>query len=300
MTERFPIRLFEGTTNFVKFLRFHPCADPMPILVETFFPCALRMAIDLYIWDYDDVAREVYSRYPRAQGAMPVSRKTRHSFKKKTDKGPMARRQIKAVPFSHLPKVQNFTKFLFEITAPIEKVGFMMLFYNSVDNFFYNWTTLLVRRGYCELPALTGPLQLKGNPGSQFASNSGNPVSLPIVIQNRAAWAHSATAAVLPPGTYVAVFTAEVRRPVAGVTLGVQAMLREGSFPIAVSTERGAPVDVGADQWTVVSVSKTFGSPSFLLNEIWWEMGLEIGLSALLDIQNAQVTIWQEYTEISY
>lgn len=300
MSGYFPTRLFEGQINFIKFLKFHPCADPMPILVETFFPAALKMAIDLYIWDYDDVAREVYSGYERKPDGKPFSRKTRHSFKKKGDKGPMSRRQIKAVEFSARPKVQAFTKFLFEITAPIEKVGLMMLFYNSVDQFFYNWTTLLVRRGYCELPALTGPLQLVGPAGSVVATNSGNPISLPTVLVNRASWSHSATAASLPPGTYVAIFQCEVRRPVAGITLGVQLILREGTYPIAVATERSDPVDVGPDEWVPLMVSKTFGSPTFVLNNVWWEIGLEIGLSALLDMRNPSITIWQNYEEISY
>jgi len=300
MSGYFPTRLFESQINFVKFLQFHPCADPMPILVETFFPCALRLAIDLYLYDVEDVAREVMRGYPKGGVGKPAARTLRHSFKKGDDKKPMARRQVKAVEFSHRPAVQQFTKFLFNITDPIEKVGFAMLFYNSVDQFFYNWTTLLVRRGYCELPALTGPLQLKGNPGSQFASNSGLPVSLPIELVNRAGWAHGATAAVLPPGTYVAIFQCQLRRPTPGVTLGVRLALKEGSYPVAVATEYGASVDVGADTWTTLMVSKTFGSPSFLLNEIWWECTLEIGLSALFDIQEASITIWQEYTEISY
>jgi len=300
MSGYFPTRLFEGQVNFVKFLQFHPCADPMPILVETFFPCALRLAIDLYLYDVEDVAREVMRQYPKGGVGKPATRGLRHSFKKQRDTKVMARRQVKAVPFSHRPAVQQFTKFLFNITDPIEKLGFAMLFYNSVDQFFYNWTTLLVRRGYCELPALTGPLQLRGNDGTQFASNSGLPVSLPNVLVNRAGWAHSATAAVLPPGTYVAVFQCELRRPTPGITFGARIQLSEGSYPIAVATEYSPPQDVGADEWVTFMVSKTVGSPSFLLNEVWWECGLEIGLSALFDIRNASICIWQEYTEISY
>ena len=89
MSGYFPTRLFEGQINFVKFLQFHPCADPMPILVETFFPCALRLAIDLYLYDAEDVAREVMRGYPKGGVGKPAARGLRHSFKKGDKDKPM-------------------------------------------------------------------------------------------------------------------------------------------------------------------------------------------------------------------
>jgi len=300
MTRVKPIRLFGGPVNFIKFLKFHPCADPMPILVETFFPAALRMAIDLYLYDFDDVAREVMRRYPMGGVGATARRGLRHSFKKTQDKKVMARRQVKAVPFSHLPKVQAFTKFFFMITEPIEKVGLAMLFYNAVDNFYYNWTSLLIRRGYCELPALTGPLQLRANDSTLVATQSGNPLGMPIEIINRAGWSHSAFSASLPPGSYVAVFSLEVKRPTAGVTPGIQLILRQGSYPIHVDTYAGDYADVGNDDWVSLVVQTPFGSPTFFANEIWWEVRSLVAISATLEYRNANITIWQDYEEISY
>lgn len=300
MSGYFPTRLFEGQVNFVKFLKFHPCADPMPILVETFFPCALRMAIDLYLFDVFDVAREVARDYPKSGKGAPARRGLRHSTKKRKDKKVMSRRIVKAVPFSHLPRVQLFTKTLFMLTDPIEKVGLMMLFYHSVDQFFYNWQSLLVRRGYCELPALTGPLQLRGNNGSQVASTGGNPISLPIIIQNRAGWSHSATAASMPPGTYVCIMQCRLRRPTPGTTPGIRLTLKEGGFPIAIHKYDGDLNNIGSDEFTTIMATATFGSPTFLLNEIWWELESTVAPFAVFDIEDAMCTIWQEYTEISY
>jgi len=300
MTQRFPIRLFGGPVNFIKFLKFHPCADPMPILVETFFPAALRMAIDLYLWDYDDVSREVMRRYPMAGIGATARRGTRHSFKKTQDKKVMARRQVKAVPFSHLPRVQQLTKFLFVITEPLERIGFVFMFYNAVDNFYYNWTSLLIRRGYCELPALTGPLQLRANDSTILANQNGAPLGMPIELVNRAGWSHSAFSASLPPGSYVAVFQLEVRRPSPGYTPDIQLVLRQGSFPITLDTYEGNFAPVGGDDWVSLVVQTPFGSPTFFANDIWWEVRSRVAVSALLEYRNAMVTIWQDYEEISY
>jgi len=295
-----PIRLFGGPVNFIKFLKFHPCADPMPILVETFFPAALRMAIDLYLLDYDDVAREVLRTYPQGGVGVKARRGLRHSFKKTEGKKVMARRQVKAVPFSHLPRVQQLTKFLFMITDPIEKIGFAIMFYNAVDNFYYNWTSLLIRRGYCELPALTGPLQLRANDSTILANESGAPLGMPIEIVNRAGWSHSAFSASLPPGSYVAVFTLDLKRTAPGYTPPVQLIIRQGASPIAVATYEGDAQPVGYDDWVSLSVSTPFGSPTFFANDIWWEVRTTISISALFDYRNASITIWQDYEEISY
>jgi len=300
MTQQYPIRLFEGQVNFVKFLKFHPCADPMPILVETFFPCLLRMAIDLYLWDAEDVAREVLRGYPKGGTGATARRGLRHSYKKQKDGKNVSRRQVKAVEFSHRPWVQQVSKYLFLVTEPLERIGFAMLFYNSVDNFFQNWTTLLVRRGYCELPALTGPLQLTAAAGPQIASAGGNPVSLHIEIQNRASWAYSATAVVLPPGTYTAIFQIDLKLSSPGTTEAIRLTLTEGTYPVGVHKEEGAASPISYDQYTTIMVSKVFGSPSFLLNEMWWEIETVGYPLALLQQRNAMITIWQNYEEISY
>lgn len=298
MTE-FPIRLFEGQANFIKTLRFHPCAEPFPILIETFFPCALQLAIDLYMLDSMDMLRERFRSYPQKGIAPNFRRARRHSFKKQGKAGPLSRKQVKAVPFVAKPLVASFTKWLLLVTDPLEKIGFAMLFYNSVDQFFMNWSSLLIRRGYCELPALTGPLSLLGNAGSQVWSDTGNPVSCPNILQNRAGWSHSNTAAVLPPGTYVVVFTAEIKTTGTTYIDGLFLTIKEGFFPIAAAKEDGEKVTVGPDEWVPVSVTKVIGSPTFLLNDVWWEATSTTPL-AITQIRNARVIIWQNYEEISY
>lgn len=298
MTE-FPIRLFEGQANFIKTIKFHPCAEPFPILIETFFPCALQLAIDLYMLDSMDMLRERFRSYPQKGIAPPAKRGRRHSFKKQTNKGPLSRKQVKATNFLAKPLVAGFTKWLLIVTDPLEKIGFAMLFYNSVDQFFMNWSSLLIRRGYCELPALTGPLSLKGNAGSQVWSSTGNPVSTPIILQNRAAWSHSNTSATLPPGTYVIVFTAEIKTTGTTYIEGLYLTIKEGFFPVAAARYDGEKVNVGPDEWVTVSVTATFGSPTFLLNDVWWEATSTTPI-AITDIRNATVVIWQDYEEISY
>lgn len=298
MTE-FPIRLFEGQANFIKTLRFHPCAEPFPILIETFFPCALQLAIDLYMLDSMDMLRERFRSYPQKGISPSPKRGRRHNFKKRGPTGPLSRKQVKAVPFVAKPLIASFTKWLLLVTDPLEKVGFAMLFYNSVDQFFMNWSSLLVRRGYCELPALTGPLSLSGNPGSQIWSNGGLPVSTPNEIQNRAGWAHSNTSCALPPGTYTVIFTAMIKSLPGSYNSNLFLSIKEGFFPIAASRHDGEKVACGPDEYVAVSVTATVGSPTFILNEVWWEATSDAPLATTL-IKDMHVIIFQNYEEISY
>lgn len=296
----FPIKLFQGQANFIKTLRYHPCADPFPILVETFFPCVLRMAVDLYLLDEQDIAMDVLEKYPRYGKGKPASRGYRHNSKRQTTKGPRTRKKVKAVPFIKKPFTKGLTTFLFHLAKPVEQVGFVFMFYSAVDNFFYNWSSLLIRRGYCELPALTGPLTLKANPGVQLASASGEPVSLAIEHQNRASWPHSSTAAVLPPGTYVVTWTARLKNNLNETKFPVRLVLKEGVFPVTLNRIEGEAVSAGPDSEISISVSGVVGSPTFLLNDVWWEIESVGAPLVLLDLLESTLTIWQDYEEISY
>jgi len=297
---QFPIKLFEGQTNFVKFLRFHPCAEPLPILVETFFPCFLQMAIDLYIIDEQDVAMNTLKEYPRYGKGKAAARGQRHSFKKEKSGKQLTRRQVKNVPFLHKPIIKGTTTFLYNVAAPLEKIGFVMMFYSAVDKFFYNWTTLLAHRGYCELPAFTGPLQRSANAGAQIASPGGNPVSMPNLLQNRGAWPSNATGAGLLPGEYTVIWQAKVKNNTTTYMPGLRLKLSQGSFPIALNVEHSDPVDIAPGDEADLVLSCVIDFPVFVLNGIWWEMDTVVALLLNFDLVSSTICIYQNYTEISY
>lgn len=296
----YPIKLFEGQVNFIKFLRFHPCADKLQIMVETFFPCALQLAIDLYLYDHEDVAREVLRQYPKGGKGVPSRRGLRHASKKKSPTGPKSRKVVKAVPFIRKPFVMGFSKFLFEVTAPLERIGFAMLFYGAVDNFFYNWTTLLVHRGYCSLPASTGPLIRTANAGSQFFSSGGNPISMPNIIQNRAGWGSNNVSAGLLPGSYTAILSITIKNNGLIGWLGIRAVIKTGTYPVSVHSYASEPVDVGPEQEVTLFVAAEVGTDFFILNGVWWEIDSVVTLSGVGELKAAQITIYQNYTEISF
>jgi len=300
MTQRFPIKLFEGQANFIKTLRFHPCAEPFPILVETFFPCVLMLAIDLYLFDEQDVAMDVLKDYPRYGKGKAASRGYRHNTKRTTADGPRSRKRIKAVPFLHKPVVKGLTTFLYNVAAPLEKVGFVFMFYSAVDNFFMNWSSLLIRRGYCELPALTGPITLKATPSVQVFTPSGSPCGHGTTVQNRGGWTHSAFAVNLPPGTYTAIWSMTVRNPTDTPKQPVKLTLKEGAMPVAVHSYSGPSEVIGGNTTQTIMASATFGSPTFILNQMWWECETDGSPLVQLDLLESTITIWQEYTEISY
>jgi len=186
------------------------------------------------------------------------------------------------------------------LAAPVEQVGFLFMFYSAVDNFFMNWSSLLIRRGYCELPALTGPLTLKATPSPQVFSFAGSPCGHSITVQNRGSWAHGAFAAVLPPGTYTVVWSMTVRNDLDDPKHPVRLEIKEGLYPVAAATHLGQLEVIGGNTTQTIMVSATVGSPTFLLNEVWWECGTELSPLVLLDIIESTITIWQNYEEISY
>jgi len=300
MSDDFPIKLFEGQINFVKFLKFHPCAEPFPILIETFFPCVLKMAIDLYLLDAQDVAMREFEKYPRYGRGVAARRTLRHQLKKIKNQKYVSRRVAVPVPFIERPAIKGLTTAIFWIANPLEKIGFAMLFYSSVDNFFYNWTSLLIRRGYCELPALTGPLSLRSNPGNQVFVTSGEPCAMPVEIQNRASWSHNSFSCSLPPGDYTATFRMTVKNNFSSTVGGVRLVIKEGTYPLPLARHESETVYVGPGQTVEIGVAAGVGSPTFVVNSLWWEcesVGVPI---AQLEQLSANFIVWQNYEEISF
>jgi len=258
------------------------------------------IGIDLYLIDEQDVAMNTLKEYPRYGKGRAAARGQRHSFKKTKDGKKLTRRQVKNVPFLHKPIIKGSTTFLYHLAAPLERIGFVMMFYSAVDKFFYNWTTLLAHRGYCELPAFTGPLQRKANPGSQIASPGGNPVSMPILVQNRGAWPSNATGAGLLPGEYTVIWTAKVRNFGTSTQQGLRLKLAQGTFPIALNIEHSDPVDIGPGDEAELVLSCVIDFPVFVLNGIWWEMDTVAALLLNFDLLSSEICIYQNYAEHSF
>ena len=296
---QFPIRLFEGQTNFIKTLRFHPCAEPMPLLVETFFPAFIQMAIDLTILGITDIAFDRLKQYPRYGKGTAFSRSLTHSQKKRRDAKPYARRVIQNYKGIKHPYTKGLTSALFWIYGPIEKINFVIMFYNAVDQFFMNWSTLLIQRGYCEAPAISGPLSLAGNDGFQVVSTVIEPVSAPIILQNRALWSHTAVAASLPAGDYTIVVSASIRATGSSQVPAIRLRLRELKFGVGLVFHFGGYVDAMPDEWSPISVTASIGS-ELVGTVVEWGIISDIVLFALCEIKEIRVTMWANYQEHSF
>jgi len=298
MTE-FPIRLFEGHTNFIKTLRFHPCAEPMPLLVETFFPAAIQMAIDLTILGITDIAFDRLKQYPRYGKGKPFARSLSHSQKKRRDAKPYARRVIQNYQGIKHPYTKGLTTALFWIYGPIEKINFVIMFYNAVDQFFMNWSTLLIQRGYCSLPAITGPLSLAGNDGFQVVSTVIEPVGMPITLQDRALWSHTAFGASLPAGDYTFTMSCSIK-PTGSTQLNdIRLRVRELKFGVGLVFHFGEYVDALPDEWVNVSITASVGS-ELVGTVIEWGIISDVVLFGLMEIKDIRACMWLNYTEHSF
>jgi hypothetical protein len=291
--------LFEGPQNFVKLIRFHPCSEPFAILIETFYPAVIQMAIDLYLLDETDIAFERLKTYPRYGKGVPFSRGLRHSNKKESKGKALARKVVANYQGVKHPYAKTLTTGLFYLYGPLEKIAFVMMFYSAVDRFWYNWTNLLIRRGYCELPAVTGPLTLKGNDGFQVVSTTPEPLSAPIVVQNRAAWGHTAFGCSLPPGRYQCIISMSLKPTGTTQLPAIRIRVRTTVLGIGISFEYGPYADLMPDEWTPVMFAAEVGAPEIACG-LDWSVVSDIVLFGLCEIKELVITVWQNYEEISF
>jgi len=296
---QFPIRLFEGQSNFIKTLKFHPCAEPMPLLVETFFPAFIQMAIDLTILGITDIAFDRLKEYPRYGKGKAFSRSLTHKQKKYRDGKPYARRVINNYQGIKHPYTKGLTSALFWIYGPIEKINFVIMFYNAVDQFFMNWSTLLIQRGYCEAPAITGPLSLAGNDGFQVVSTVIEPISLPITLQDRALWSHTAFGCSVPAGDYSIVISAMIKPTGSTQLSAIRLRIRELKFGVGLVFHFGAYVDALPDEWVPISISASVGS-ELVGTVLEWGIISDLVAFGLMEIKEQRMTMWLNYTEHSF
>lgn len=289
----FPTRFLPGTKNFVETVMFHPCADPMPLLVQTFFPAALKMAFTLYTFDLFDIAQNRLRDYPRLRMPRTPSRAGSHLAKKKEPKRAFSRRLIDAHKGVYHPYAKTLTSFLFYLTWPLERLGLAILLYNAVDDFFYDWQYLLIEAGYCTFPANTGPLVRYTTEGSQIFPIGDAPVSCVTLEQNRASWPSTATAVTVPTGTFTVIFSMDVKS-VGAYLGGIYLQVGISLGGVTPFYEQSAPAFVNNETWTPIFVTATFTNNLFAFAQIEWKAGSFAAPVGLCEFKNARVTVTRQ------
>lgn len=202
-----PFRLHSGFVNFAKFLFYHPCSNPFFVAVETFIPCFVKMAITIATMDIFDIAQEQIKAYPRGGKGGPT-RGRAHERSAATEEERSAKKpRFQAAAFEEKRWVQGLTHVIQTVSVPLQEIGFFFLIYGSVDQFFYDWTSLLAKRDYCSARPTSGPYQAHDQNSGCLFSMGGTPLTIRFVDINRSAWPATGEGVLLPVGRYGVVLT---------------------------------------------------------------------------------------------
>lgn len=180
-----------NTANFISKLVFHPCSIPLTVYVETFIPCFLQMFLEQTIPFWDDLVVEEGRMMTRGR---PYAG-SKHYKKWKSGIRPEPETRSQRVAAGAL-------KAVLVIDAPIEAIGWLMLIYGTVEEFYYNWGMLLGEFEHCAYPENQGPFQSTNSPENLVSTGTPQFMFTGTVLQNRGSWAHSNREVTVPFGKY--------------------------------------------------------------------------------------------------
>lgn len=254
------VQIYPGTRNFIKRQIQSSCAIPWYIWVETFFPAFIKLLIVVTLLDINDAVR--------ARGKKITAG---HKMRSGRGRGGKRRIPIVGIPIELDRWQQKGLRTLLVVTQPLEYIGLAWLLYAGVDNFFYDWQTLLEDSGHCQKPEAAGPLQRTRNGGFISIVEGGVPIILPTVVQNRASWSGSSLSVALPFGRYTAVLALTVIGPLFGAS-GIWIQLRSSFFAFD-EISRSEEITIGQGQEGDLTVSHDFSYATLAGGSLTWEIG---------------------------
>lgn len=250
--------LFRKEANFIKAMISHPCARPWFVYLELFVPAFVKMMITVVLFDIEDAIRAHGESIVRDKKG---GTKKRHGIKLKVVGRPTAVDRY----------AQKGLKILLVVTKPIELVGFTWLLFSAVDQFFYDWQTLLEESDFCVDRGQSGPLTLQRGPGFVGILESFSPVILNIEAQDRAGWPHSSTVVELPFGSFKAFFALTVIGPT-GDAQTIRIRIRTpGAFGADITESDNLALAPGEEGSMVVQ--HNFSFPLIGGGSCTWEVG---------------------------
>lgn len=248
-------RFLPATTNFVRRMMYGNCQVPFYIYVETFVPAFIWFALTLTVLQWDDLVRARGSTLARSG---PPGRP-----------GPKHMRKVGAK--NHVPPEKHRgyklgTKHLLMLTAPLEFIGFHLLVYGAVDNFFYDWAVALDDADACLNANFYGPLIRRRDDFQTFVGPDGREIDLNVLISNSGNWLNTPFGATPPIGSYTCVLAVTITNPATStqgfrVDLIVQSAINSGRI-------KGDVVQIGPGETADLMVEA----------DIIWAFDIGIGL----------------------
>lgn len=193
----------------VKFIQA-PCNAPMIVYVETLLPAAGHAILALLEFGMDDVIRGF---------ARPVSGRTRWHRRR----GRKGRLKLRGIPElgeaigARLPgaelvsgrAVTQGVRNLWIVDGVLQRGLFWWLVIDIVGEFFFEWSTLLVKRGDCPGP-FPGNLLARGSGGSILALLGWEAIILPNLVYANGGTHWNVSTGTLPKGLFQVVVAMEM------------------------------------------------------------------------------------------
>ena len=159
--------LSKNAANFVKRIIDDPCDLDFWVYVETFLPAFLQLWITIVLIDLEDILREnAYQQLDNRRSARGP-RGLRHG-----KPGFRGGKDLAVNRYS-----EKGLKTLLVLTEPLEKLGFALLLFHAVDEFYYEWSTLLDNR-VCNEQDRGAGFQARRGGGAVIPNPDGGPVAL--------------------------------------------------------------------------------------------------------------------------
>ena len=251
--------LFPKEANFIKSIVLHGCARPWYVYAETFLPAWLELVITVGIFDIEDAIR-AHGEKIVSEGAGKRTRGGKHTQKIRVNVV-----ETKAARYARLG-----LKTLLIVTKPIELIGFTWLLYSAVDQFFFNWQSMIEESDFCKQPINSGPFNASRGAGFVSILPGGSPVPMTTVDQNRATWVNTSISIELPEGLIGCLFGLTCGAPPGGIT-GVRIQLRITDFLRTYFFESD-PVDIAPGTTEDLIISTTFFLATQFGGSVVWEL----------------------------
>lgn len=199
--------ILQGEANFIKFMITDRCARPWFVYAETFLPAFLELLMTVLFLELNDIVR-AYGENIAEGGGGKKGRRKRHTPKIK---------QLGARTETER-YMQKGLKTLLVVTQPLENIGYAILMYSAVDQFFYDWQTLIEQAPYCTKNDQWGPLSRSRGSGFITILPGGFPIIMTNVTQNRSGWPTTTISATVPAAENQVIFAATIGAPPGGIT----------------------------------------------------------------------------------
>lgn len=235
----------QGPINFIDDQLYSTCSRPFSIYVRTAIPAFIDAWLLVRILQWDDIVRD------RAAGIVKdggIDRpRGRHTKRSRGRAPPQGKRTYRSA---------NGLDHLLRWTQPLELIGFAMLMYGAVDNFYHDWQHYLDLAQACENQRDFGPLIRARTNGQAFPNAGGNALQMTELVQPVSGWSSNNFGVTVPIGFYRVTFAATIKGP-------------NGSASYALEIRGTAPGNQGGAVGEFVETTPGQETDLFVVANIW-------------------------------